>query len=197
MVTFTCDWCQESVKKAKVKNHQFSCGSDSFSCVDCSKTFLGNSVHAHTSCISEAEKYQGKLYRGKKQGDNNNNNNNNKNNNNQKQAEPVKPAPVEEKKEETKKEPVVEKKSKKRTAEEISSDSKAEESKAATSTEIDYSALVQQALSKGEMSMKKLRKAVLKQIEATQELDKAKKSEITNNLLAALLDMPVSLSWSS
>ena len=46
--------------------------------LDCGKTFWGADVDAHTSCISEAEKYQGSLFKQK----NNNNNNNNKNNNN-------------------------------------------------------------------------------------------------------------------
>ena len=31
-------------------------------CVDCSKDFAGEEFRAHTSCMSEAEKYQGKLY---------------------------------------------------------------------------------------------------------------------------------------
>ena len=31
-------------------------------CVDCSKDFKGEEFRLHTACISEAEKYQGKLY---------------------------------------------------------------------------------------------------------------------------------------
>jgi cell growth-regulating nucleolar protein len=34
-------------------------------CVDCSVTFYGNDYAAHTSCISEAEKYEKSLYKGK------------------------------------------------------------------------------------------------------------------------------------
>jgi hypothetical protein len=35
-------------------------------CVDCGKVFDSNSVNSHNSCVSEAEKYQGKLYAGPK-----------------------------------------------------------------------------------------------------------------------------------
>jgi len=64
MVSFVCDECQTTLKKAKVRNH--GCRG-SVSCVDCLTTFHGNSYEAHTSCISEAEKYEGKLFKGKKQ----------------------------------------------------------------------------------------------------------------------------------
>ena len=36
------------------------------SCVDCGKVFAREEYRTHTSCISEAEKYQGALYRGNK-----------------------------------------------------------------------------------------------------------------------------------
>ena len=39
----------------------------SFSCQDCNKVFFGNEFNTHTSCISEAEKYQGALFKGKVQ----------------------------------------------------------------------------------------------------------------------------------
>jgi len=69
MVCFSCDNCGEVVKKPKVLNHFSSCRPPFMSCIDCSKNFDRTSVQAHTSCISEAEKYQGALYRGnKKQG---------------------------------------------------------------------------------------------------------------------------------
>jgi len=42
-----------------------SCGG-SFTCIDCHTAFQGDAHKSHTSCISEAEKYQGKLYRGPK-----------------------------------------------------------------------------------------------------------------------------------
>jgi hypothetical protein len=62
MVTFVCDACQESMNKARAKLH--SCAS-SMTCVDCHQTFTRNSFVAHTSCISEAEKYMGDLHRAK------------------------------------------------------------------------------------------------------------------------------------
>ena len=65
MVTFTCDACQDSVKKPKVEQHRQRCRNCWYlSCVDCSKTFEGDAYKQHTSCISEAEKYQGHLYQG-------------------------------------------------------------------------------------------------------------------------------------
>lgn len=39
---------------------------------DCSTTFQNQDYKSHTSCISEAEKYQGKLYKGARKGNNNN-----------------------------------------------------------------------------------------------------------------------------
>ena len=42
------------------------CRNASFSCVDCGVTFTGTSYREHTSCISEAEKYQKSLYNGGK-----------------------------------------------------------------------------------------------------------------------------------
>lgn len=63
MVSFVCDACQDVLVKRKLDNH--GCGA-SFSCVDCSVSFPGTSYRTHTSCISEAEKYQKSLYKGKK-----------------------------------------------------------------------------------------------------------------------------------
>jgi len=66
MVFFTCDGCNESLKKNKVDQHMQRCRSCfSVSCIDCSQTFEGRSYAKHTSCISEAEKYQGALYKSK------------------------------------------------------------------------------------------------------------------------------------
>lgn len=54
------------MKKPKLDNHFGKCHSP-FTCVDCSKTFGGpKEWKSHTSCISEAEKYQKSLYKGKK-----------------------------------------------------------------------------------------------------------------------------------
>jgi cell growth-regulating nucleolar protein len=44
---------------------------------DCSTTFQNQDYKSHTSCISEAEKYQGALYRGPRKGQQNNNSNSN------------------------------------------------------------------------------------------------------------------------
>ena len=64
MVSFTCDACGQTVRKNKVEKHwQQECPNCSvLSCLDCGKDFAGDSYASHTSCISEAEKYQGKLY---------------------------------------------------------------------------------------------------------------------------------------
>lgn len=63
MVTFMCDTCAATLKKNQVKNHQFQCrGAKVFTCVDCSQTFQGPQLDAHTVCKSEAEKYFGKFY---------------------------------------------------------------------------------------------------------------------------------------
>lgn len=67
MVFFTCDYCNETLKKNKVEQHMNRCRQCfSVSCIDCSKMFEGKSYARHTSCISEDEKYQGALYKGKK-----------------------------------------------------------------------------------------------------------------------------------
>jgi hypothetical protein len=48
---------------AQVDKHCLSClACWVLTCVDCSKDFEGEAFRAHTSCMSEAEKYQGKLY---------------------------------------------------------------------------------------------------------------------------------------
>lgn len=62
MPNFLCDRCQASLKKAQVAFHH--CGG-SFSCTDCGKTFFGMEYKAHTSCISEAEKYQKTMFHAK------------------------------------------------------------------------------------------------------------------------------------
>ncbi|CAD7077688.1 unnamed protein product [Hermetia illucens] len=65
MVFFTCNHCGESAKKPAVaKHYQFKCRNVEIfvSCMDCQKDFRGQEYVAHTSCISEAEKYSGKDY---------------------------------------------------------------------------------------------------------------------------------------
>lgn len=65
MVAFTCNTCGESVKKNKVEKHLMQCSVSSLSCMDCGQNFYGESYNGHTKCITEAEKYQGKLFQAK------------------------------------------------------------------------------------------------------------------------------------
>ncbi|TEB28480.1 hypothetical protein FA13DRAFT_1633181, partial [Coprinellus micaceus] len=58
--------CGDVVKKPKLDQHSWKCHSG-FDCIDCSKSFNSSAEwKGHTSCISEAEKYQGALYKGPK-----------------------------------------------------------------------------------------------------------------------------------
>ena len=67
MVFFVCEGCNETLKKNQVAKHVARGGkcSRAFSCVDCSATFTSVNYSNHTSCISEAEKYEKTVYRGK------------------------------------------------------------------------------------------------------------------------------------
>ncbi|TFK53640.1 hypothetical protein OE88DRAFT_1655854 [Heliocybe sulcata] len=66
MVSFNCDACLDVVKKPKLDQHSWKCGA-SFTCIDCSTTFHKPAEwKGHTTCISEAEKYQKSLYKGPK-----------------------------------------------------------------------------------------------------------------------------------
>lgn len=66
MVFFVCEGCNETLKKNKVDAHAARCRNCwAVSCVDCSVVFEGNDYAAHTSCVSEAQKYEGSLYREK------------------------------------------------------------------------------------------------------------------------------------
>lgn len=76
MVSFSCEACGETVPKKKCSQHQRRCRDACFTCLDCQKTFYGNEYVNHTSCISEAEKYEKKFYKGNKK---NNKKNKNKN----------------------------------------------------------------------------------------------------------------------
>ncbi|KAG8344140.1 LYAR type C2HC zinc finger [Trypanosoma vivax] len=60
MVSFTCSVCQDVVKKPKVAGHANLCRGAVFSCIDCMNVFDCQTVKNHSSCVSEAEKYQGK-----------------------------------------------------------------------------------------------------------------------------------------
>lgn len=61
MVWFVCQ-CGDSLKKPSVAKHLQIRRCASVTCVDCSKTFHGSEYESHIRCISEAEKYMGKLY---------------------------------------------------------------------------------------------------------------------------------------
>ena len=65
MVSFTCGECGQTLKKNQVQHHYESeCPSCSVvSCLDCGRDFYGDDYEGHTSCVSEAQKYQGKLYK--------------------------------------------------------------------------------------------------------------------------------------
>ena len=65
MVFFTCSACGSSLKKNQVEKHyQNECPRcEVLSCMDCGKDFYGDEYASHTKCISEAEKYQGSLFK--------------------------------------------------------------------------------------------------------------------------------------
>ncbi|KAF8342335.1 uncharacterized protein EI90DRAFT_2904731, partial [Cantharellus anzutake] len=58
--------CSDVIKKPALQKHYARCHA-SVSCLDCSQTFQGpREFMSHVRCISEAEKYQGALYKGRK-----------------------------------------------------------------------------------------------------------------------------------
>lgn len=64
MVVFQCDGCGESVKKPKAEQHVNTCRyCRALVCLDCMRRFTDDSYKQHTSCITEAQKYQGALYK--------------------------------------------------------------------------------------------------------------------------------------
>ena len=69
MVFFICQVCNESLKKNKVEQHanQTCKHAYYFACMDCARVFNTQTYKAHTTCISEAEKYQGQFYTEKNQ----------------------------------------------------------------------------------------------------------------------------------
>lgn len=67
MVSFSCEVCNDTVIKKKLDQHRLKCHGAYFTCIDCSTTFQGTDYRQHTSCITEAEKYEKGLYKGKKQ----------------------------------------------------------------------------------------------------------------------------------
>ena len=57
MPWFYCDACGDSIKKPKLHAHLHQCYTSGFTCIDCSRTFDTTSVHSHTSCVTEHDKY--------------------------------------------------------------------------------------------------------------------------------------------
>lgn len=66
MVSFSCENCGDVLTKKKLDGHRNQCYGASFTCLDCMVHFPGTSYKAHTACITEDQKYQGKLYKEKK-----------------------------------------------------------------------------------------------------------------------------------
>ncbi|KAJ5250743.1 hypothetical protein N7489_001153 [Penicillium chrysogenum] len=67
MVSFSCEACGDVLTKKKLDPHRGQCRGASFTCIDCMVHFYGTEYRAHTSCMSEAQKYQGALYKEKPQ----------------------------------------------------------------------------------------------------------------------------------
>lgn len=67
MVTFNCEVCNDTVPKKNTEKHYYRCPQAYYTCIDCNVTFDdGTGYKKHTQCISEDEKYQKALYKGKK-----------------------------------------------------------------------------------------------------------------------------------
>ncbi|KAI9890031.1 MAG: hypothetical protein M1814_004547 [Vezdaea aestivalis] len=67
MVSFSCEACGDVLTKKKLDVHRNNrCRDAIFTCLDCMKTFADTEYRSHTTCISEAEKYQGSLYKSQK-----------------------------------------------------------------------------------------------------------------------------------
>jgi cell growth-regulating nucleolar protein len=75
MVSFQCEGCGDVLTKKKLDSHRNQCYGASYSCLDCMVHFQGTEYRSHTSCISEAQKYQGALYRPEKEKKGNRQNN--------------------------------------------------------------------------------------------------------------------------
>ncbi|EGE06490.1 hypothetical protein TEQG_05490 [Trichophyton equinum CBS 127.97] len=65
MVSFQCENCGDVLTKKKLDSHRGHCRGASFSCLDCMVHFQGIEYRSHTSCMTEAQKYQGALYKEK------------------------------------------------------------------------------------------------------------------------------------
>ncbi|KAK6843606.1 hypothetical protein PG990_004514 [Apiospora arundinis] len=67
MVSFSCESCGDVLTKKKLDPHRNRCYGATFTCIDCMVYFPGTEYRSHTTCMSEEQKYQGALYRPKKQ----------------------------------------------------------------------------------------------------------------------------------
>ncbi|KAJ5577967.1 uncharacterized protein N7459_006931 [Penicillium hispanicum] len=65
MVSFSCEGCGDVLTKKKLDPHRNQCRGASFTCIDCMVHFRGTEYQSHTACMSEAQKYQGALYKEK------------------------------------------------------------------------------------------------------------------------------------
>eukprot|EP00315_Gephyrocapsa_oceanica_P016768 CAMPEP_0185364944 /NCGR_PEP_ID=MMETSP1364-20130426/12735_1 /TAXON_ID=38817 /ORGANISM="Gephyrocapsa oceanica, Strain RCC1303" /LENGTH=345 /DNA_ID=CAMNT_0027965463 /DNA_START=107 /DNA_END=1144 /DNA_ORIENTATION=+ len=63
MVFFICETTNECIKKPKVEAHMRKHPNAwVFCCMDCGARFEGEAYKEHTSCMSEAQRYEGKFY---------------------------------------------------------------------------------------------------------------------------------------
>jgi hypothetical protein len=62
MPSFCCESCNDVLSKPRIAKHRTQCDASAFSCIDCNRTFVGSQVDAHTSCVTEAEKYKHNAY---------------------------------------------------------------------------------------------------------------------------------------
>ena len=65
MVFFVCESCNETLKRNQVEKHRCFHRGKGMTCVDCSVCFYGQDYIAHSTCVSEAEKYEKGLYKKK------------------------------------------------------------------------------------------------------------------------------------
>ncbi|KAI1809407.1 hypothetical protein GGS20DRAFT_303629 [Poronia punctata] len=67
MVSFSCENCGDVLTKKKLDPHRNRCHYATFTCIDCMVHFPGTEYRSHTSCMTEDQKYQGALYKPKRQ----------------------------------------------------------------------------------------------------------------------------------
>ncbi|KAI0465786.1 hypothetical protein F4859DRAFT_499610 [Xylaria cf. heliscus] len=67
MVSFSCEQCGDVLTKKKLDPHRNRCQGATFTCIDCMVHFPGTEYRSHTSCMTEDQKYQGALYKPKRQ----------------------------------------------------------------------------------------------------------------------------------